>query len=219
MIGLLISIMVPALQQARDAARRVKCQTNLRQWAAAAALYATEYNGYLPRRGQGVRSVRKIDRADDWFNALPPLLNMAPYVKLVEKDKKPRARDRTLWVCPSAVETGHEYFFAYAMNIMLSTWWADKPDRIEYVEDPSVQVFMTDGSGEHCSAVPSYEAYSPLARHRDHVNIAYLDGHAATFRGAYVGCGVGDPHRSEIRWIVPGTPWAEPGQPDPTDDE
>jgi len=47
-IALLISILLPALQQAREAANDVKCLSNQRSLAQAGLMFAEQYNGYLP---------------------------------------------------------------------------------------------------------------------------------------------------------------------------
>jgi len=212
-IALLVAVLLPALRQARQAQHRVCCMTHLHQWATAAIMYALDYDGYLPRRGQGVQPTTIIDRPSDWFNALPPLLGHKRFVDRVEAGQPPRPPERSLWICPVATDPGHTYFFAYAMNMMLSTWWADKPDRIDNVGPVHTMVFMADGPGTHCSTVPARAPYSPVARHLGQVNLAFLDGHVASFSGPYVGCGLGDPHHPHIRWVVPGTGWPEPGQP------
>lgn len=46
-IALLISILLPALSSARDAARNLQCLTNLRSFGTAAHIYATDENGWL----------------------------------------------------------------------------------------------------------------------------------------------------------------------------
>lgn len=47
-IALLISILLPALNKAREQANLVACQSNLRQIGQLCDLYASEHNGYLP---------------------------------------------------------------------------------------------------------------------------------------------------------------------------
>jgi prepilin-type N-terminal cleavage/methylation domain-containing protein len=47
-IALLVSILLPSLQRAKQHARRVVCLTNLRGLASAAGMYATRYNGSYP---------------------------------------------------------------------------------------------------------------------------------------------------------------------------
>jgi prepilin-type processing-associated H-X9-DG protein len=48
-IALLISILLPSLNRAREQANRIKCGSNLRQLAMAAMIYATENRGQYPR--------------------------------------------------------------------------------------------------------------------------------------------------------------------------
>ena len=47
-IGLLIAILVPVLNKARDSSYRVSCLSNLRQLGTAYVAYATQYRGYVP---------------------------------------------------------------------------------------------------------------------------------------------------------------------------
>jgi prepilin-type N-terminal cleavage/methylation domain-containing protein len=46
-IALLISILLPALNKARDSANTVACLSNIRQLGAAATNYAAEHKGYI----------------------------------------------------------------------------------------------------------------------------------------------------------------------------
>lgn len=213
-IAVLGTILVTGTRSAREAGRRVRCLANLRDWGMAVGYYANDHRGYLPRRGQGIQPVFQINRGDDWFNALPPYLKLERFVDLSAAGRPPKPRDATTWVCPSAAANpGQKYFFAYAMNMMLSTWLAPEPDRVDHIASPNTMVFLADGPGGHCSTVPTFESYTPRARHRGMVNLAFLDGHVDSLSGSYVGCGVGDPRRADVRWIVPGRSWPEPGQP------
>ena len=47
-IGILASILLPALARAREAARRANCQNNLRQFALVFKMYASEHRGEFP---------------------------------------------------------------------------------------------------------------------------------------------------------------------------
>jgi len=38
------------------------------------------------------------------------------------------------------------------------------------------------------------------ARHIQRANITFLDGHAQSFAGNYLGCGVGAVEREDVRW-------------------
>ena len=48
-VALLMAILVPVLRSARNQARAVVCQANLKQWGTTLALYTEENEGHLPR--------------------------------------------------------------------------------------------------------------------------------------------------------------------------
>ena len=48
-LALLISILLPALNRARETANRIKCASNLRQIGQSIMLYANQYKGLMPR--------------------------------------------------------------------------------------------------------------------------------------------------------------------------
>lgn len=213
-IALLLSALLPALHSARRASRQIICLSNLRQWATAVQMYANANHGYLPRRGQGVQPTRKIDRPQDWFNALPPLLRLEPYADLAAMGRVPRPDGpRSIWLCPQAADVQRALYWSYGMNMALSVEQADQkhemPDKITGVGNASLMVFMADGPGDYCSVIPSRlpGGYNPVARHDNRINLCFLDGHATSVHGAYVGLGTGLIERPDIRWHPPGSTW------------
>lgn len=50
-IALLISILLPSLNKAREAGRRIKCLSNMRQLAMASSMFAQDNKGWMPSRG------------------------------------------------------------------------------------------------------------------------------------------------------------------------
>lgn len=218
-IGILVALVLPAVQLARATARRSMCQSNLRQWTFAALLYADNHKGQLPYRGQGIQPTSRLDAPDDWLNALPPVMDETPYIEYVRAGSRPQPGSGSVWMCPEAVPLdpipGKPFdpltFFAYGMNMALSTPYQGRPDNVEKVGPKQTMVFMADGLGAYCSVIPHREKYSPVARHVGNtVNIAFLDGHVAAFDGEEVGCGIGDPERPDIRWFPPSSTWPGP---------
>lgn len=65
-IGILISLTLPAINAARAAARRMQCQNNLKQFGIAFAAHETTYNGYPPTRSSNGKS--------SWSLALLPFM-------------------------------------------------------------------------------------------------------------------------------------------------
>ena len=51
-ISLLVSILLPSLQQAKHLAKGVVCQTNLRSIGTSIAFYANDFDGYAPPAGR-----------------------------------------------------------------------------------------------------------------------------------------------------------------------
>ncbi len=230
-IGLLIALLMVAVQQSRAASRRIACQSNMKQWALAMLNYSQAHQGYLPRRGQGVMITTSFKSTDDWFNALPPFLEDKPFMTLLDDNVPPQPGEGSVWMCPELVEKTiprtdppsdttadpQKMYFAYGMNMWLSTQKSVKPDHIDKVGPRTTMVFMSEGNGVHCSLLPSapteihsFSYFSPVARHNDMVNLSFLDGRVQAYRSDYVGCGVGLPDRPDIRWMVPNSPWGGP---------
>ena len=70
-------------------------------------------------------------------------------------------------------------------------------------------VLFTDGPAAYCSVSPANTSveYSPVPRHNNRVNIAFLDGHIDSPLGSYVGCNIGFVEHPDIRWRVPNSLW------------
>src|SRR3954469_23711822 len=54
-IALLISILLPSLNRAREVAKRLQCSSNLRQLGAACLMHSNDHRGFYPLAGR-VRS-------------------------------------------------------------------------------------------------------------------------------------------------------------------
>jgi len=204
-IALLMGLLLPALSQSKAQARSTQCINNLRQWGLSYRQYADDYQDFLPRRGQGVKPLAQIDRAEDWFNALPPYLQLNPYQQLVTNGHKLEAGANSPFICPTATDPGSNHFLPYAMNMNLCPWGdsgSSKPTRFSDVIRPAQVVALADAFGPYSATFPSKNPYSPLARHHHRVNLLFLAGNAQSFDHAYVGCGVGDPGRDDLRWLT-----------------
>ena len=195
-------MLLPALAKAEEKSRTAQCTGNLRQWGFAFRMYADDNDDFLPRRGQGVQVLFQIDRPADWFNALPPYFGIPPFQQLVVNSNKPAAHGQSVFICPTAKDSGGTYFLPYAMNMNLSPWNLPVATRFSEVVQPSCVVAMGDAPGPYASTFPSTRAYSVVARHSSRVNLLFLAGQVQSFAGSYVGCGVGDPQRDDVRWLT-----------------
>jgi prepilin-type N-terminal cleavage/methylation domain-containing protein len=201
-IAVLAAMLLPALAKTKEKSRTAQCVSNLRQWGLAFRMYADDNDDFLPRRGQGVQALFQIDRPTDWFNALPAYFGSASFQQLVVNSNRPTVRSHSVFICPTANDAGGTYFLPYAMNMNLSPWNLPTPTKFSEVVQPSSVVAMGDAPGPYAATFPSTRAYSLVARHSGRVNLLFLAGQVQSFAGAYVGCGVGDPRRENVRWLT-----------------
>jgi prepilin-type N-terminal cleavage/methylation domain-containing protein len=201
-LAILASMLLPALSRSQDKARAAQCINNLRQWGLAFRLYGDDHNDFLPRRGQGVKPLSQIDRPEDWFNALPPYFNQQPYLQFFTANQKLKPHCNSVFVCPTATDPGSNHFLPYGMNMNLCPWNLPQQTKFAEVTKPSQVVAMADSPGPYSATFPSTRAYSLLARHSGRVTILFLAGQASSFTSDYVGCGIGDPKRDDVRWLT-----------------
>ena len=201
-LSVLAALLLPALSSAREKARSVQCLANQKQWGAAFRMYADDNDDYLPRRGQGVEPLALITRSDDWFNALPPYLALGSFQDLHLNNQAPKAHSQSVFVCPTAANPGGKYFLSYGMNMNLSPWNLPRATKFSEVAQPACVVALADAPGAYASTYPSAKPYGAVARHSRRINLLFLAGQVETIAGSRIGCGVGDPGLSDVRWLT-----------------
>ena len=115
-IALLISVLLPALNRAREAANQIKCLSNLKTLGLAFIMYNNENKGHYP--GPGISSA--TPPPDDWLwwepgldlgqSALAPYLGSAGHI------------DPSILRCPSDPDyIAHldNYIYSYSVNWMI----------------------------------------------------------------------------------------------------
>ena len=66
-IALLVGILLPALGAARETARGVVCQTNMKNLSTAFVAYGTDNNGWWPSRASGFTSDPRNEELGAWI--------------------------------------------------------------------------------------------------------------------------------------------------------
>ena len=211
-IAVLAGLSLGVLGKVTALRNRAESATRLRQWGVALGAYVSDNNGALPRRGQGVQPVMQLDRPTDWFNALPPYLGLQGYGALVEAGQRPHAGDHSLFVRPGATDPGGTAFLSYGMNMNLSPWNLSAATMLSQIALPATTVFLAEAPGPYASTYPSTKPYSCLAAYNGMGNILFLDGHVGAFSAAYLGVNLGDPQRTDVRWLTGTSSDAQAGQ-------
>lgn len=98
-IALLISILLPALGEARKSARQIKCANNMKQFGVFFEIYATDFGRYPYANSQGLPDATAFDKPYIWFKNLldvMPIGSSADDSKLTNK----MAAQLGVWNCP-----------------------------------------------------------------------------------------------------------------------
>ncbi len=203
-IAILAGLVFAGGQMITARANAAASAQNLRQWGIALPLYAAENNGAMPRRGQGVQQLGQINRPQDWFNALPPYLDLPTYQELVNQGNRPKPGDKSVFICPGAkapdISTKATNFLGYGMNMNLSPWNIPLPTMIAEIPKPESVVFMGESPGPYSAVYPSSAQYSVIAPHGGRGNLLFVDGHVESYTSDYIGCHKSDPGRPDISW-------------------
>jgi prepilin-type processing-associated H-X9-DG protein/prepilin-type N-terminal cleavage/methylation domain-containing protein len=181
-IGLLVGLLLPAVQSSRAAARRTSCWNNLRQIGIATHMFANNNHGDFPQNAHAGPGM-------SWVYTL------APYVEDVD----------AIRICPDH-ENGHDWLIAgkkgtsYVISEFISTPLPESVLKLHKMQQTSKTIILfeisdsRDSDDEHCH--PS-TWYTPIKitkgivwpfilteinpeRHLHTANYLYADGHVVT---------------------------------------
>jgi len=85
-IGILIGLILPAVQSVREASRTSQCKNNLRQLGLAIHMYANINNGYIPD------TAHDVDETFSWVNTLASFHENVDTLRICPKDPKGEER-------------------------------------------------------------------------------------------------------------------------------
>jgi len=185
-IAILASMLMPALQQAREKARQGVCMSNLKQLGVATTMYMEDYDDYFPTGKD----------SDDphiyWYNRLLPYTypNLNPdddWGELYEAGKV------KFFHCPSSkVNKDATYirWYGYGMNIYLGGAWAPSHPQLKLsqIKNPAATILYCDTSADgraydlNGGSVNNWGIGSATRiyvdpRHSQGANFVFVDGH------------------------------------------
>lgn len=86
-IGVLVGLLLPAVQKVRESAARLQCANNLKQIGLALHGYANEHQGKFPRSSHGISQLEST-----WIYTLAPYLENVERIRICPVD--PKKKDR-----------------------------------------------------------------------------------------------------------------------------
>ena len=163
-IALLISILLPSLNRARESAKSVVCLSNLRQIGTGLVLYTNGFNGSLPygywNGDSAFGDVYNADQANDWSNLLLQYLDStAGGDSYIDNGIKGPSNVREALHCPSAnagdalTQYGvHPRLMpALSENDQASPGKKLRPYKLGTIKDSAETLLVADGSLEPVS--------------------------------------------------------------------
>ncbi|MEI6077377.1 MAG: prepilin-type N-terminal cleavage/methylation domain-containing protein [Verrucomicrobiota bacterium] len=226
-IAILAAMLLPALAKAKSKAQQTSCLNKLKQWGLAQTMYAQDNNEFIPHEssvsGSALEPWSNVAAPpsfpDVWYNSLPTLIGLKPASAYATNAANQTAfHDPTLlFHCPAAqfksAALNTYAYFTIAMNSKLNT--SGKTIRTTAVIQPSSTVFFLENllagdppvnSKQSTSSLGQPSAYANrfAVRHGGNGNLAFVDGHAAGYKGnQVVQCTAGD--LNEGLAIIPQT--------------
>ena len=196
-ISLLASLLLPALNQARDKAQQISCLNNQKQIGTTLVFYTDDNGGFGPRYNFGTSLASPYVK---WQDVLVPYLySNVPVVDCAHLDHpasitmpsnyKSKYYPRSIFRCPKSLATGIGGH--YGINYMVSTPRVNHP-RAELswkkISRPSQRMVVTDiyrldGSGNPYNSDPFLHQKSAVSyRHQNGkgANFLFADAHAQT---------------------------------------
>jgi prepilin-type N-terminal cleavage/methylation domain-containing protein len=188
-LAVLSAFLLPVLRMARERPRTTLCTSHLRQLHAAFALYASDYDGYLPPYQNRIGTALVQDRA---AKALTPIPENG--LRLVES-MQPYTTSRSLWFCPNDPDAGtdsvvggirHQYG-SYLVNsfsglepITGESTTPEGPEAITKLNrtDAASIVLLTDNLW---AFHPAFQRTAPYS-HNGRFYHLYFDGHVRSVR-------------------------------------
>jgi prepilin-type N-terminal cleavage/methylation domain-containing protein/prepilin-type processing-associated H-X9-DG protein len=171
-IAILASMLLPALNRARDKAKEISCTSNVKQMGLGFNFYTEDYGGYYIPTDSGSKP---------WTTNIKAL----GYIS------------NSVLKCPSMPEqfysndTYAHYGYNY-LHIGSSTRYpgSNKPAKQSNIKSPSETILLTDSyyyslaqagnmRGYYVISDVEGTTYQPHERHNDGFNVAWIDGHAS----------------------------------------
>jgi prepilin-type N-terminal cleavage/methylation domain-containing protein/prepilin-type processing-associated H-X9-DG protein len=176
-IAILASMLLPALNKARDTAKKISCVSNLKQLGLATTMYTDNYDGDIPCSFQDFGN----DNYDSWELQLSKMTGTKGMKAGSDSFRCPASTD---YYKRTAIYTN------YGANVKGFVYKKTPYIKIHNVKKPSMFVAIGDYDGTDLinpvAADPWYYGYGSAQapeeklrlRHNNNWNLVFIDGHA-----------------------------------------
>ena len=178
-IAILASMLLPALNKARDKAKSTSCKNVIKQLGTASFMYADDYAGLTPGGGQpaGISA---------WCGQIHPVYTGAKKHKNVKKDDKLRCDDMSGWYEAYKKNEPGNTVRNYAINYYAPC------KKIAKIKKTTEMGLFIDGciavgsNTLHWDRLTSSNADFYLDIHSGKLNTVFMDGHVGTMSNSEV---------------------------------
>jgi len=175
-IAILASLLLPAINRAKQAAYTTTCLNNLKQWGIATQLFAGENGDLLPKDG----APNGISRDEGWYIDLPRVLGLPCYEEMPWHTNAAVSPGRCIWICPSNPRRSNgNNLFHYCLNEHVNGIGEGNQIKLTSIPHPGNTIWLFDNGGLAAVAQQN-NVHTNL--HNQGANFTFLDGHSARFR-------------------------------------
>lgn len=225
-IALLISILLPALGEARESARRSMCSVNQKQLIMATMAYAGDYKDHIAPAAIDRNGDSDTSDQEDWF-----FYSLWTYVGYgIDRFVYPEndfqgntGADKNIFQCPVTKPIGLRRYpgatspgtarISYGYNYIPAAVIYDEPRGYTYASWANIRAFAMPLNEilKPVKAAFTVEATAPYLRHWDYrvegllphkeaMNVAYFDGHGAAIRSEDISAPYVQPEALDAFW-------------------
>ena len=194
-IAILASMLLPALNNARDTAKKIKCVSNLKQLGVAFTMYIPDYNGYCPKFSGGGAFLSNANYGTHWMGLLY-LYSKSGGIFLCPSNRNRLAENMKKGMFTETNATDYGYNYCHIGGDFRYGGTGTSSAKLTQVKRPSKTIAIGDNyrSGSPTNPEGYYllgDQFAPptwsggangnlYARHNKSANVLWVDGHATS---------------------------------------
>lgn len=208
-IAILASMLLPALNKAKQTARKVSCVNSLKQWGTGASLYTDSYS-YFPLRRTWTSDTSTSVSGRSWYLSFGVDMLRLPEQPRPPNYISPRGRGPLVCpevVCPGKRRDGTEYSicYAYQYNGNIAGTSGEKPLKASRLKLPSRGSLIADGWQE----MDVFAFYIDVRNNADPDKLHFQNRHGNSANILYLDSHVGSVNTMLVHWTNPANNYAD----------